>query len=205
MRLAKVISYLIHPVFVTTYMLAFALFQKNTYLYYTITPTGRWFFLAVAFVLTVLAPIFSIGYLLYSKQISSIEMEERKERIVPMFITGAYTFGLYYMFSNFEMPAVVMAIVGVGVIGIVVTLFITFFWKISAHMISISGFGGVVLALSEQIHPVPYWVFIGLFLLMGVVGWARLKLNAHSLFQVLAGWVIGYFISYFAMIFLLAA
>ena len=205
MRLAKVVSYLIHPVFVTTFMLAFALFQKNTYLYYTITPTGRWFFLAVAFILTVLAPIFSVGYLLYSKQISSIEMEDRKERIVPMFITVAYTFGLYYMFSSFEMPPVVMAIIGVGVIGTVVTLLITFFWKISAHMISIAGFGGMVLALSEQIHPVPNWVFMVLFLLMGIVGWARLKLNSHTLPQVLAGWVIGYFISYFAMIYLMSS
>ena len=126
MRLAKAISYITHPIFVTTYMIAFALFQKNSFLYYTITPTGRWFFLGVTAILTIIAPMFSVGCMLYSKQISSLEMRDRKERVLPMAITGAYTFGLYYLFSSFNISSTIMAILGVGVVVTIITLFITF-------------------------------------------------------------------------------
>lgn len=203
MRLAKIISYITHPVFVTTYMIAFALFQKNSYLYYTITPSGRWFFLGVTAILTILAPLFSIGYLLYTNQITSIEMHSRKERFMPMAILGAYTFGLYYLFSSFNMPSVIMAIVGVSVVGVILTLFITYFWKISAHMVAFSGLTGVILVLSQFIHPISNAVIISLFFITGTVGWARLKLKAHTLWQVLAGWGIGLIVAYLTMFFLL--
>lgn len=203
MPLAKIISYITHPVFATTYMMAIALFQKNSYLYYTITSSGRWFFLGVTAILTIVAPLFSVGYLLYTKQISSFEMHNRKERFTPMAIMGAYTFGLYYLFSSFNMPSIIMAITGVSVVSVILTLFITYFWKISAHMMALSGLTGTVLVLSQAIHPVPHTVIIGLFFITGIVGWARLKLNAHSLWQVIAGWGIGLVISYQTMLFLL--
>ena len=205
MRLAKFVSYIAHPIFITTYMMAFALFQKNSYLYYTITATGRWFFLGVTAILTILAPLFSVGYLLYTKQLSSIEMKDRKERILPMAITVAYTFGLYYLFSTFSMPSVIMAIIGVGVVATVMTLFITFFWKISTHLVAFSGLTAMVIVLSAKIHPVPNAVIIGLFFFTGIIGWARLRQNAHSLSQVLVGWATGFSISYFAMLFLLSS
>ena len=186
-------------------MMAIALFQKNSYLYYTITSSGRWFFLGVTAILTIVAPLFSIGYLLFTKQISSIEMHDRKERYMPMSIMGAYTFGLYYLFSTFNMPTIIMAIIGVSVVGVILTLFITYFWKISAHMMAFSGLTGAVLVLSQNIHPVPDMVIIGLFFITGVVGWARLKLNAHTFWQVIAGWVIGFIAATLTMLFLISA
>ncbi len=202
MRLAKFISYITHPVLITTYMLAYTLFQKNSYLYYTITANGRWFFLLIALVLTVIAPLISVGYLVYSKQVSSFYLDQRKERIIPMSIAAAYTLGLYYMFMKFTLPPIVLAVVGVGVIGVAITLIITLFWKISAHMMGIAGFGGVVFALSKLLQPVPTAIMVSFFLLAGFVGYARIKQDSHTLNQVLAGWFLGFIVSYEAMIFL---
>lgn len=184
-------------------MVAIALFQKNSYLYYTITPNGRWFFIGVTAILTIVAPLFSAGYLLYSKQISSLEMEDRKERLLPMAISGAYIFGLYYLFSTFNLPSTIMAITGVGVVGTIITLFITFFWKISAHMIAFSSLSAVVVVLSESIHPVPTYIIMTLFFSTGLIGWARLQLKAHSLEQVLAGWLVGFVLAYSVMMILM--
>ena len=202
MRLAKFLSYITHPILITTYMLAFTLFQSNSYLYYTITANGRWFFLLITLVLTVVAPLISVGYLVYSKQVSSIYLDERKERIIPLSIAAAYTLGLYYMFMKFALPPVVLAVVGVGVIGISITLIITLFWKISAHMMGVAGFGGVVFALSKLLLPVSMEIMVGFFVLAGLVGYARIKQDSHTLNQVLAGWVLGFAISYLAMMYL---
>ncbi len=203
MRLAKAISYITHPVFATIAMLVFVLFQKDSYVYYTISEQGRWFFILVATVLTVVAPMVSVGYLVYSNQISSLHIENRNERIIPLVITAAYGFGLYYLFSQFQIPSIILAIAGVGVIGVITTLLITMFWKISAHMVAISGFGGMVLALSHQVHPVETWVIMVIFILMGIIGWARLRLEAHTFWQVIVAWIIGFIIAYQATIYLL--
>lgn len=201
MKFAKIISYITHPIFMTTYMVAFTLFQKNSYLYYSITPKGRWFFLFITLVLTVLAPLLSIGYLYYTKFITSIHIENRKERYFPMAIMIMYTYGLYYMFSQFNLPPVLIGVISAALVGVSITLLITFFWKISAHMIGISGLGGVLLALSQQLHPIQPEVFILLFLAMGITGYARLKMNSHTLAQVFAGWVIGLPLAYFSVIY----
>jgi hypothetical protein len=203
MLLSRILSYVTHPILTVTYLLAFILFQKDSYLFYTITPNGRWFFLMVTVLLTVVAPLISVGYLIYTKQISSIYLDNRQERIIPMTISAAYTFGLYYLFLKFSMPPVIMTVIGVGVIGVIMTLLITLFWKISAHMMGISGISGAVLGITQTFQPVGSEVLVFLFVLSGFVGTARIKQDSHSLSQVLVGWLLGFCISYGAVIFLM--
>ena len=200
---SRILSYITHPILTVTYLLAFVLFQKDSYLYYTISSNGRWFFLLVTVLLTVVAPLISVGYLLYTKQISSIHLDNRQERIIPLTISAAYTFGLYYLFLKFSMPPIIMTVIGIGVIGVILTLLITLFWKISAHMIGVAGFNGAVLGISQTFQSVDLAVIVLLFILSGMVGTARIKLGAHSLNQVLTGWVLGLGVSYTAVIFLM--
>ncbi|MGB0390308.1 MAG: hypothetical protein ACPGD5_01985 [Salibacteraceae bacterium] len=202
MRLAKILSYITHPILITTYLLAFVLYQKNSYLFYTITPSGRLFFMGISIVLTIVAPLISVAYLVYQKQVTNFYLDHRKERIVPMAITVAYTFGLYYLLQKFSLPPLVMSVVGVGVIGVALTLIITLFWKISAHMMGIGGFTGAVLALSTDVLPASPEIILGLFVLSGLVGTARIKQDSHTLTQVIVGWALGFLVSYGVAIFL---
>lgn len=160
------------------------------------------FFIGITVVLTIIAPLISVGYLVYSKQVSSIYLDIRQERIIPMSIASAYTLGLYYLFSKFSMPPVIMAIIAAAVVGVVITLFITIFWKVSAHMLGIAGFSGMVLALSKILYPVSPVLIISIFIITGLVGAARIKQDAHSINQVLAGWLIGLSSSYFTIMYL---
>ena len=203
MKSAKILSYITHPILITTYLLLYVLFQKNSYLFYTITPSGRVFFIAISIVLTIIAPLISLAYLVYTKQVSSFYLDHRKERIMPLLITLAYTFGLHYLLSKFSLPPIIMTVIGVSIIGVASTLIITLFWKISAHMMGVAGFTGIVLALSTLSAPSPPSVIIGLFILSGLVGAARIKQSSHTLTQVLVGWVLGISISYQATFMLL--
>ncbi|MFT6322808.1 MAG: hypothetical protein ACJAWO_000353 [Halieaceae bacterium] len=119
-----------------------------------------------------------------------------------MSITVAYTFGLYYLLLKFSLPPLIMTIVGVSVIGVAVTLIITLFWKISAHMMGIAGFTGVVLALSYLTIPTSSTIIASLFVLSGLIGTARIKQDAHSLSQVLTGWLLGLSVSFFTTLWL---
>jgi hypothetical protein len=202
MKAAKILSYLTHPILITTYLLLYVLFQKDSYLYYTITPSGRIFFILISVVLTIIAPLISVAYLVYSKQVTNFYLDHRKERIVPMAITVAYTFGLYYLLMKFSLSPIIMAIVGVSVVSVAMTLIITLFWKISAHMIGVAGFIGVVLALSNLTITVAPWIMLLLFSFMGAVGTARIKQDAHTLTQVLTGGLLGGVVSYVTLTYL---
>lgn len=196
MRLAKILSYITHPILITTYLLAYVLFQKNSYLFYTITPSGRFFFIGITIALTIIAPLISVAYLVYQKQVTNFYLDNRSERIVPMAIAVAYTLGLYYLFQKFSLPPLIMSVIGVGVVGVAITLCVTLFWKISAHMMGVSGFTGAVLALSSEQLPVSPEIILSLFILIGLVGTARIKQDSHTIEQVLIGGVLGFAVSY---------
>jgi membrane-associated phospholipid phosphatase len=42
----------------------------------------------------------------------------------------------------------------------------------------------------------PYYMFMGLFLIAGLVGTSRLILRRHTLYQVIAGFLLGLLVSY---------
>lgn len=71
---------------------------------------------------------------------------------------------------------------------------INFKWKISIHMIGIGGLTGVFIGLAINLS-LNLTVMIGAFIaLAGLVGFARLQLNAHKPSEIYAGYLIGVFI-----------
>ena len=72
-----------------------------------------------------------------------------------------------------------------------VSLIITFFWKISLHMIGVGGFLGLLFVLSFAQNPLAIQVLPYVILLAGIVGTSRLYLQAHSPIQIYAGFLVG--------------
>jgi membrane-associated phospholipid phosphatase len=42
----------------------------------------------------------------------------------------------------------------------------------------------------------PYYMFMGLFIIAGLVGTSRLILRRHTLYQVIAGFLLGFMVSF---------
>lgn len=81
------------------------------------------------------------------------------------------------------------------------TALITNFWKISLHAIGIGGFVGFMVGLNQYSHLANFEIVLPmLFFLSALVLSARLKLNAHSLGQVYAGFVLGICVSFVSFI-----
>ena len=78
--------------------------------------------------------------------------------------------------------------------AIYVALIITFFWKISMHMIGIGGLAGAMMALSFRFGLDLWLLFSVIILASGLLGVARLQLKAHSPSQVYVGFVLGFLI-----------
>lgn len=200
MRIPKTISYLFHPLLMPTYGAALIFFSKN-YIS-TFTPFNyKLIILGITFVFTFLLPAFNAFILLKAGRINSFEMETPRERIIPYASTALYYLALYYLFFNAQFPVVFQVLILGAAISIFFTLLMTFKWKISAHAVGIGGIAGGVLGIIYRLQTDMQLELMMIILFAGVVGYARLKLNAHTPSQVYTGFVLGFFVELILMLF----
>ncbi|MBK9357397.1 MAG: hypothetical protein IPN08_08450 [Bacteroidales bacterium] len=118
-------------------------------------------------------------------------MPERSERTFPFVTTALFYFATWIMMNNLGLPGVYYLFVLGGAILIALALIINLFWKISIHMVGIGGLTGGFIGLNYQMLINSGSLVLGLFLLSGLVGFARLKLNTHNEAQVYVGFIVG--------------
>jgi hypothetical protein len=128
------------------------------------------------------------------KLIGNIQMDERKDRFIPLIISAlSYYFGLYLINKlPFHVPVFIKLLVAGSLILILLNLFINIKWKISAHLIGIGGLLAFVFAFSIVFYAHLMDVIILLSVLSGVVAVARLNLQAHNPAQVYSGFSLGF-------------
>ena len=82
---------------------------------------------------------------------------------------------------------------------VVASTMATFFFKVSVHSLAWWGLVGIILPINNIAGGKLIWATAVLILIAGVVMSARLKLNAHSIGEVMGGGVIGISVSYVGM------
>ena len=84
---------------------------------------------------------------------------------------------------------------------LILSLYITKFWKISLHMLAIGGLTGVLLTLEllygQSLNFLLLFIFIS-----GCLGFSRYSLNAHTLKQIYGGYLLGNIIMCLSMLYL---
>ncbi|MBC7695981.1 MAG: hypothetical protein H7141_11115 [Burkholderiales bacterium] len=191
-RSANFISYLFHPLLMATYGCLLVFFGLSNTIYYAFTPLKLKLVLTLTiFAFTFLLPALNLLILYKLNYVSSLKIENRKERTFPLIMTSLCYFGLFYMIYDFNIwPAIKLFIVGGG-LCILFAAIINVWWQISAHMIGIGGLSGMLLAISYFMQ-LPVFSAISVCLLVaGCIGFARLNLNAHSPAQVYTGFAFG--------------
>ena len=151
-----------------------------------------WMVLFFVFFFSCLLPILNILFLYWRKAISSLQLYDRKERTLP-YLSTLMVYGISYYMIKDQLPApgLTYSMLG-GTIAILVTAIANRFYKVSAHMIGIGGLTGAVLFISVVLGYNTTTELIILFPIAGILGAARLALNAHSPFEIWTGYVMGF-------------
>jgi len=118
-------------------------------------------------------------------------LSESEERKPPMILTSAFYLLNYYLLSKMPIHSGLKVFLLGTCVGVVIALIVNMFWKISTHAIGIGGILGVLLGLSFRMHYNLSVLIIVAVLLFGFIGFARLKLNAHSPGQIYVGFAVG--------------
>ena len=188
---AQILSYVFHPGIMPTLGL-FLLLQGDTYLKYSIGTTTKNFLYLIIFLNTYLFPAIIVLIMRYRNTISSLDLSDRKERIIPLAIASFFYLLTYLLIKKLTLPGVLADICFGLALSVFVVFFITLKYKISAHMTGAGGligaFVGFEILFGAQLSP---WV-VFLVIIWGLIGSARLKLKAHSNGQIVAGSVLGF-------------
>jgi len=189
MRLSKLISIILHPIFMPILALYLSLKQIPS-IGVAITNYQNYIYLVLIFS-TVILPLISILFLIKSGKVSSLEMSNHKERSVPLFRTALWMGLGYYILENILVFSPIIKAELIGAISIIlIASIISKYWKISLHLLGIGGLVGVLIAL-EIIYGNLQHLIIIFILLSGVVAMARIKEKAHNYPQVYIGFLGG--------------
>jgi hypothetical protein len=204
-RFAQIISLVFHPLLMTTYTLIILLLV-NPYMFGYNDLNKSWLLVLQVFLNSFVMPAAAIMMMLKLGFISSIEVENQRERVFPYIAAGI--FYLWVCVNAYHNPAIPVAFTA-GIVGATMGLFIAFFvnifYKISAHAIGVGGLVGAVIIMmfrfSYSMFPIHWFgttigiqmsVLLSICLLIaGLVGSARLILKVHEPLQLYLGFSVG--------------
>ncbi len=204
-KLAKFLSYILHPVFMPLYLiLIFKTFTPLPLFYSFFAVKSFIALLVIVFLYTTVFPIGLVLWLRKSKAVSDIEISNPSERPKVYLITSAFYIALgYFLYSKgglLEPTSFLIIIMVINIIGLAI---ISLKEKISAHISALAGILGMCFAIylkyAEQTLFIP---ILGIILILGLLSSARLILGAHNQRQVIGGLVWGSLTGFIGIIYL---
>ena len=146
---------------------------------------------AIVLLCTLVLPLTILPALYFFRMINEITIDERRQRLIPLFFSAICFYMAYYLVGRFSSVQLVNSFLFAGVVVVMVILFISLVWKISIHMAGIGGIVALIGILSVGFTIDMTFFLCTAILLAGIIGTARLALNTHSFLQVLSGFLVG--------------
>jgi len=189
MKLSKILSYVLHPIFMPIFVIYVALnyvdFFQIIFSNYT-----RPLYIIIA-VFTIILPLISSVLFVKFKKAESLEMKTKEERNGPIFSSIIIMIIGYPFFKSIsQLSPYLTSIYLSSIIILTIAFLITKKWKISLHMLGIGGATGSFIALNYIFGGLYFWVIFFLFL-SGLLAFSRLDQKAHNISQVYAGFLLG--------------
>ncbi len=187
---AKIISSVLHPLLMPVIGLLI-LFNTNSYINHTVPLELKKVVMLMVMLCTFIVPLLITLILVQRKIISSLEMENAKERIIPYTFTIIFYIFTLYNLKRAHLPPIIFDFIIGATLSVILAFIINLKWKISAHMIGIGGLIGALLAVSFilKIYMTPYIILA--LIAAGFIGSARLILKVHTPLQVYLGLLLG--------------
>ena len=160
-----------------------------------------WIWLAIV-LMTFVIPLIGLIVMRFTRSISNFKLSSREERVLPFFFIAIfYGIAAYLMVSRLNISVTVNVIFLAMTFLVLLSAFITIFWKISIHSIGMTGVLGFLLALNSKIpDSISVWVVIIWVFCTGLTMSSRLYLNVHRPDELYAGGILGFIFCYLAII-----
>jgi hypothetical protein len=189
--MAKVISYVFHPLFVPVYI-AWFLINAQPYLFASFSPADKMLAIVRFFIMYSFFPLVTVLLAKGLGFLDSIYLKTQKERIIPYIACGVYYFWMCYVLRNQpqfskEVVQLSMAIFIASSLGLMANIIM----KVSMHAISM----GILLVFMSMLaftQAENYGVYISIaFLIAGLVCTSRFIVSDHTPKEIYTGLLVG--------------
>lgn len=194
-RIARIISFLFHPLLIPTYIITL-LINQNAFFALIIPFDAKWKIIALVFIITTVSPVVVLFGMYRFRLVQSLQMDRKDERLYPYIATSIFFFLAYYLVWQINIsPVYYYCLLGASLLA-VITLLINTIWKISAHTVSIGAVLGALVGLQVVLH-IDFLLYIILSIVIGgLVGFARLRAGTHSQAQIYTGYLAGFLVMF---------
>jgi hypothetical protein len=189
---ANVFSYLFHPLFISTYVMAFLIFA-HPIAFSGFDHLTRVFRIITIISCNVFFPLFSV-FLMWRLQlfVTSIYLRSEKERIVPYIIAMIFYWWTWILYKNLpDTPAIAIHFLAGSFLALVGAFLCNIYFKISIHTTAL---GNALMFFFLFTFTDSYASGLYLSIVVGITGLvatSRLLVGSHSNFEVWAGLFIG--------------
>ena len=197
--LAEVLSWVFLPLLMPVYGLLLAMYvpSNQDYLFnedslFFLRDEAKLAILYMFMIFSVIAPGLAFVLLHKWKIITTIDMENQRERNIPMFIMLTFCLILYFLFlvkaQNNILPKFIYALPLSGVFVTVIYTYINRWIKISLHGGGAGILTGFLFAYAVEQAEFRFWILIFAIVASGLTIGARLYLKKHTQTEVYTGW-----------------
>lgn len=194
-RVVTGFSHMLSWVFVPLLMPVYAALLAFGYSVLAFTGLGtRWMFTLIIFVINVVVPSLLVLLLKKLGMVNDVGLNNQKERFLPYVICIVCLIGTALFLGFKGAPQwLVMFYMGGAAAGIVEVV-INRWWKISVHAAGIAGVVALLghLLIYDYTMPGLQGWLIAAIAIAGLLGSARVWLGRHTVWQVLAGYAVGF-------------
>jgi hypothetical protein len=201
-KLAKVVSFLFHPIMMPTFMaiiIVYAHPQQFTDTSKIHNEVRLMYFGAI----TIIFPVFSLFLMRQLDIISSYALNDSKERFIPLIAIGTFWLWTYFMFKEEGLYLTSSYYpLGMMMLGSLVSLFmlfpLNFVSNVSWQMV---GGGALISMLLNIIATSQYnliYILLGGILVVGMIATAQLVLDKSNKTGLIFSFLIGFFGQFFA-------
>jgi len=188
---AQVISVAFHPLFIGMLMAAFVVYAHPSF-FNGFSRDQRNHIMLIFIYNSVFFPLFVVFLLRGVKFISSIQLKSRRDRIIPYITSTVFFFWSFWVFHNKpEIPSILSQISLGMLFAASLMLIANNYFKISMHAAGVGGLFAMMLLIlfsGTMSMGIPLTAPV---LICGLVCSSRLVASDHTLFEVVAGFIVG--------------
>jgi hypothetical protein len=189
-KIATLISYLLHPVLIPLYAVLFLL-NSGIYFSLFLTTEAKLILIATFLFTTIILPLLIMVMLNRKKIIKSFFMETREERIYPLLIITVFYYLTYYLLKGIHVSFILSFFMLGSTFLAILALIITFYLRVSLHMLGMGGLLGMLTGLGANISLNLFIPILVMLFLSGLAGFARLKMDSHKPVEIYTGFLLG--------------
>lgn len=199
-RLSKALSVVLHPLFVPFYVMLLLVAGPTQLSYF---PTSvKFYLLWVTALYTAVIPLLSVGLLRSMGRITSLAIDDRRERILPLVIGIVCYLLCAATVARIPSAMIVRKFMLAGACCELFCLAVTLYWKISLHLATQGAVAAFLILLTFGNAGNLTGALAVAVLCAGALASARLWLGCHTIRQIAAGYAGGFITAVLAVLLL---